>query len=118
LIARPSDAAAKRVNFEPYAWYLQLVLSLAFAAHIAGIARRKGRHPFGAALLMLFSANGWPVIWEAVGRVVAGAFALHDPARTTLVKFIGYGGVMFGVATSYAIVGCWKPVRSNSAGRT
>jgi hypothetical protein len=91
-------------------WRAQLVLSLLLAAHLARMARRKGRRPFGAALLMLCFANGWPVIWEAVGRGIANTFALHDPARTALVKFIGYGGFMFGVATSYAIVGCWRPI--------
>jgi hypothetical protein len=92
-------------------WRVQLALSLLLAAHLARMAQRKGRRPFGAALLVLCFANGWPVIWEAVGRGIANAFALPDPARTTLVKFIGYGGFMFGVATSYAIVGCWRPRR-------
>jgi len=41
---------------------------------------------------------------------VAGAFDLRDPARITLVKVFGYGGVMFGVATSYVIVGSLRPV--------
>src|SRR5438128_6304659 len=94
---------------EKYAWQLQLVLSMLFAAHVASIARRKGRRPFAAALLMLISANGWPVIWEAVGRIIADRFHLHDPARTTLVTAIGFGGQFFGVATSYVIVGCWRP---------
>ncbi len=85
------------------------------AAHVAGIARRKGRPPFAAALLMLISANGWPVIWKAVGNVIADRFHLHDPARTTLVMFIGFGGVMFGVATSYVIVGCWRPKRTRAS---
>jgi hypothetical protein len=104
-------AGGADLDFEYYAWRVQLVLSLLFAAHLARMARRKGRHPFGAALLMLCFANGWPLIWEAVGRGIANAFALHGPARITLVKFIGFGGLMFGVATSYAIVGCWRPVR-------
>jgi hypothetical protein len=97
------------VKLPDYVWYLQLVLSMLFAAHVAGIARRKGRHPFAAALIMLVSANGWPVIWQAVGGLTADRFHLHDPARTTLVTAIGLGGLMFGVATSYVIVGCWRP---------
>jgi hypothetical protein len=98
------------VRIDQYGWYIQLVLSMIFAAHAARIAQRKGRHPFAAALLMLISANAWPVIWQAVGGVVADRFHLHDPARTTLVTAIGLGGLMFGVATSYAIVGCWRPI--------
>jgi hypothetical protein len=99
------------MDFDFYAWRIQLVLSVLFAAHVAGIAGRKGRHPFAAALLMLAFANGWPVVFELVGRGVASAFALHEPARTVFVKVIGYGGVMFGVALSYVIVGSMKPPR-------
>jgi hypothetical protein len=98
------------VTFEYYAWWAQLVVTLLFAAHLAKLARRKGRHPFGAALLMLAFANGWPLAFEAVGRLVSAAFALKEEPRTVLVRVFGYGGVMFGVALSYAIVGCLKPV--------
>lgn len=104
------------MRIDEYAWYVQLVLSLLFAAHVAGIARRKDRHAFAAALIMLVSANGWPVIWQAVGAVIADRFHLHDPARTTLVTAIGLGGLMFGVATSYAIVGCWKSAKRLTGG--
>jgi hypothetical protein len=97
------------VTFEYYAWWAQLVVTLLFAAHLAKLARRKGRHPFGAALLMLAFANGWPIVFEAVGRGVSAAFALKEEPRTVLVRVFGYGGVMFGVALSYAIVGCLKP---------
>ena len=100
------------MKFESIAWRVQLIVTLLFAAHLARMARRKGRHPFGAALLLLALANGWPLVFEAVGRLVAGAFALKDVPRTVLVRVFGYGGVMFGVAVSYAIVGCLKPVRS------
>ena len=98
------------MTFEYYAWQVQLVLSLLFAAHVASLARRKGRHPFAAALLLLTFANGWPIVWEAIGRAIAGRFELHDPARTTFIKAVGYGGMMFGVATSYAIIGCFRPL--------
>jgi hypothetical protein len=99
------------VTSEFYAWQIQLVLSLLFAAHLARIARRKGRHPFGAALLMLTFANGWPLVFAAVGREIAAAFGMNDTARSVYVRVFGYGGVMFGVAVSYAIVGCLKPIR-------
>jgi hypothetical protein len=99
------------VTFEYYAWWAQLVVTLLFAAHLAKVARRKGRHPFAAALLLLACANGWPIVFEAVGRGVSAAFALKEAPRTVLVRVFGYGGVMFGVALSYAIIGCLKPVR-------
>ncbi|MBO0696825.1 MAG: hypothetical protein J2P46_00385 [Zavarzinella sp.] len=92
-----------------YAWWVQLVVTLLFAAHLARMARRRGRHPFGAALLMLVFANGWPLVFEAVGGLVSAAFTLKETPRTVLVRVFGYGGVMFGVAVSYAIVGCMKP---------
>jgi hypothetical protein len=101
------------VTFDYYGWWAQLLVTLLFAMLLARLARRKGRHPLGAALLLLALANGWPLVFESVGRVVAGAFALKDPAGTVLCKVFGYGGVMFGVAMSYAIVGCWKPVRAS-----
>jgi hypothetical protein len=100
------------VDFDFYIWRIQLVLSLLFAMHIARLARLKGRHPFAAALLLLTLANGWPIIFEAVGRLIAWRFNLRDPAQTTFVKIVGYGGIMFGVATSYAIVGCLRPLRT------
>lgn len=99
------------MDFDYYAWRVQLVVTLGFAALLARVAARKGRHPLGAALLLLALANGWPLAFEAVGRAVAGAFALRDPARVTLVKVFGYGGVMFGVALSFVIVGCLRPAR-------
>jgi hypothetical protein len=98
------------VRFEYYAWWVQLGVTVLFAAHLARMARRKGRHPVGAALLMLTFANGWPLVFEAVGRLVSAAFALKDEPRTVLVRVFGYGGVMFGVAVSYAIIGCLKPI--------
>ena len=98
------------MTFEYYAWRAQLLVTLLFAALLARMARRKGRHPFGAALLLLALANGWPLVFEAVGRLVARAFALQEVPRTVLVRVFGYGGVMFGVALSYAIIGCLRPV--------
>ncbi len=102
------------MTFEYYAWRVQLLVTLLFAAVLARLARRKGRHPLGAALLLLALANGWPLVFEAVGRGVAAAFALKDPARTVLARVFGYGGVMFGVAVSFAIIGCLRPVRHAS----
>jgi hypothetical protein len=99
------------VTFDDYAWWVQLGVSLWFAALFARIARRKGRHPLGAALLVLTFANGWPLVWSAVGRGIAGAFGVNDAARATMTRIFGYGGIMFGVAVSFVIVGCWKPVR-------
>lgn len=99
------------MTFDDYAWWVQLGLSLWFAAIFARIARRKGRHPFGAALLVLTFANGWPLVWSAVGRGIARAFGVNEMARMTMTRVFGYGGVMFGVALSFVIVACWKPVR-------
>jgi len=99
------------VDWDYYAWLIQLLLSLLFAVHIAKLARRKGRSPLGAAILMLAFANLWPLVFELVGRLIAARFALQDPARTTFVRIVSYGGIMFGVATSYAIVGCMRPMR-------
>ena len=98
------------MTFDDYVWRVQLVLSVLFAAHLARIARGKGRHPFGAALLMLTFANAWPLVFAAVGREVASVFGMNDTARAMFVRVFGYGGMMFGVAVSYAIVGCMKPV--------
>lgn len=100
------------MNVEYYAWRIQLILSVLFALHIARIAGRKGRHPVGAALLMLTFANGWPLVFAAVGRTLGRAFAVNETARLTLERAWGFGGMMFGVAVSYAIVGCWKSVAS------
>jgi hypothetical protein len=102
------------LNFDYYAWRIQLLLSLLFAIHVARLARRKGRSPLGAAILMLASANLWPLVFELVGRLVAATFALQEPARTTFLRIVSYGGVMFGVATSYAIVGCMRPMRRSA----
>ena len=99
------------MEWDYYAWRIQLLLSLLFAIHIARLAQKKGRQPFGAALLMLASANLWPLVFEMVGRIVADTFHLQAHARTTFVRIVSYGGVMFGVATSYAIVGCLRPRR-------
>jgi hypothetical protein len=98
------------VTFDDYAWWVQLGVSLWFAALFARIARRKGRHPFGAALLVLAFANFWPLVWSAIGRGIATGFGVNDAARATMTRIFGYGGVMFGVALSFVIVGCWKPV--------
>jgi Na+/H+-dicarboxylate symporter len=98
------------VKLEFYAWQAQLVLSLLFAAHLARIARRKGRHPFGAALLMLTFANVWPLVFAGVGNGVASVFGMNDSARSVYVRVFGFGGMMFGVAVSYAIVGCLRPL--------
>jgi hypothetical protein len=100
------------VNFDYYAWRIQLVLSVLFAIHLARLAGRKGRHPVGAALLMLTFANGWPLVFAAVGRGLGRAFAVNETARLTLERAWGFGGMMFGVAVSYAIVGCWKSAAS------
>ena len=102
------------VNFDYYAWQAQLVVSLVFAALLARCARAKGRHPVGAALLLLTFAHGWPLVFAAVGRGVAGAFQVNDAARTMMTHVFGYGGVMFGVALSFAVVGCLKPVRGRT----
>jgi Na+/H+-dicarboxylate symporter len=99
------------VTFEFYAWQVQLVLSLLFAAHLAQLARRKGRHPFGAALLMLTLANVWPFVFAGVGNRIASVFGMNDTARMVFVRAFAFGGMMFGVAVSYAIVGCMRPVR-------
>ena len=100
---------------EFYAWQIQLVLSLLFAAHLARIAQRKGRHPFAAALLMLTFANGWPLVYAAIGRGIASVWGMNDTARSVFVRVFGYGGVMFGVAVSYAIVGCLRPTGRRSS---
>jgi hypothetical protein len=96
------------VDWDYYAWRIQLLLSLLFAIHVARLARGKGRSPLGAAILMIASANLWPLVFELAGRLVAATFALQDPARATFVRIVSYGGIMFGVATSYAIVGCMQ----------
>jgi hypothetical protein len=98
------------VNFDYYAWQAQLVVSLLFAVLLARYARAKGRHPVGAALLLLAFANGWPLAFSAAGRAVAMAFHVNDAARALMTSVFGYGGVMFGVALSFVIVGCLKPV--------
>jgi hypothetical protein len=98
------------VTFDDYAWWVQLGLSLVFATLLARVAARKGRHPFGAALLMLAFANGWPLVWSAIGRAIATGFAVNDAARAMMTRMFGYGGVMFGVALSFLIVGCLTPV--------
>jgi len=97
------------VTFEFYAWQVQLVLSLLFAAHLARLARRKGRHPFGAALLMLTFANVWPFVFAGVGTGIASVFGMNATARMVFVRAFAFGGLMFGVAVSYAIVGCMRP---------
>jgi hypothetical protein len=99
------------VSFDDYAWWVQLALSLVIATVVARVAARKGRHPFGAALLVIAFANGWPLVWSAIGRGIAGAFGVNEVARATMTRIFGYGGVMFGVAVSFAIVGCLRPVR-------
>ena len=100
------------MTFDDYAWWVQLVLSLGFATLLARTAGRKGRHPFGAALLLLTFANGWPLVWSAVGRAVAVSFGVNDLARATMTRIFGYGGIMFGVALSFIIVGCLRPART------
>jgi len=104
------------VTFDDYAWWVQLGLSLVFATLLARVAARKGRHPFGAALLMLAFANGWPLVWSAIGRGIASAFGVNEVARATMTRVFGYGGIMFGVALSYVIVGCLRPVRTKRPG--
>src|SRR5262245_21313833 len=99
------------MTFEFYAWQIQLVLSLLFAAHLARLARRKGRHPFGAALLMLTFANAWPFVFVVVGNQIALVFGMNDVARSVYLRAFDFGGMMFGVAVSYAIVGCLRPVK-------
>src|SRR5262245_92784 len=96
------------VDFEYYAWRLQLLLSILFAVSVARVAGRKGRHPVAAALLMLLFANGWPVVWSAVGRGIGLAFRVNEDARVTMERAFSFGGLMFGAAVTYAIVGCWK----------
>jgi hypothetical protein len=102
------------VNFDYYAWQAQLVVTLLFAILLARTARARGRHPLGAALLLLAFANGWPLVFAAVGRGVAAAFHVNDAARAMMIRVFGYGGVMFGVAVSFAIVGCLRAVRQRS----
>lgn len=99
------------MTFDDYAWWVQLGLSLLFAVQLARVASRKGRHPVGAALLLLAFANGWPLVFAAVGRGIAAAFGVNDLARAMMGRVFGYGGIMFGVAVSFAIVGCLKPAR-------
>ena len=99
------------MTFDDYAWWAQIALSLLFAVQLARVAARKGRHPFGAALLVLAFANGWPLVFAAVGRGIAAAFGVNELARAMMGRVFGYGGIMFGVALSFAIVGCLKPVR-------
>jgi hypothetical protein len=102
------------VNFDYYAWQAQLVVSLLFAVLLARYARAKGRRPVGAALLLLGFANGWPLVFAAAGRLVASGFHVNDAARAMMISVFGYGGVMFGVALSFAIIGCLRPVRRRS----
>jgi hypothetical protein len=99
------------VTFDDYVWWIQLGVSLGFAIVLARIAARKGRHPFGAALLLLALANGSPLAWAAVGRGVAAASGVNEIARATMTRVFGYGGLMFGLALSFVIVGCWRPMR-------
>ena len=99
------------MTFDDYAWWAQLGLALLFAVQLARVAARKGRHPFGAALLLLAFANGWPLVYAAIGRGIATAFGVNEVARATMGRIFGYGGIMFGVAISFAIVGCLKPRR-------
>jgi hypothetical protein len=105
------------VTLDDYAWWVQLGISLVFAMLLARIAARKGRHPVGAALLLLAFANGWPLVWSAIGRGIAMAFGVNDVARATMTRVFGYGGLMFGVAVSFAIVGCLRPTRRSAAHR-
>ena len=109
---RPNERCG--VNFDYYAWQAQLVVTLLFAVLLARYARAKGRHPLGAALLLLALANGCPLAFAAVGRLVASAFHVNDAARDMMVRVFGYGGVMFGVAVSFAIVGSLRPMRRRS----
>jgi hypothetical protein len=104
------------VTFDDYAWWAQLGLSLLFAVQFARMAARKGRHPFGAALLVLAFANGWPLVFAAVGRGVAAGFGVNEAATAMMGRVFGYGGIMFGVAVSFVIVGCLKPVRKPADG--
>ena len=97
------------MTFDDYAWWVQIGLSLLFAVQLARMAGRKGRHPFGAALLVLAFANGWPLVFGAVGNAIGTAFEVNPMARAMLGRIYGYGGVMFGVAVSFVIVGCLKP---------
>ena len=99
------------MTFDDYAWWVQLGLSLLFAVQLARVAARKGRHPVGAALLLLAFANGWPLVFAAVGRGIAAAFGVNELARAMMGRVSGYGGIMFGVALSFVIVGCLKPAR-------
>lgn len=99
------------MTFDDYAWWAQLGVSLLFAVQLARVAARKGRHPFGAALLLLAFAHGWPLVYAAMGRGIGSAFGVNDVARATMGRIFGYGGIMFGVALSFAIVGCLRPVR-------
>jgi energy-coupling factor transporter transmembrane protein EcfT len=106
------------VNLDYHVWQAQLAISLLFAVLLARVARRKGRHPFGAALLLLVFANGWPLVFGAVGQTIANAWNLNDTARLIMSRVYSYGGVMFGIVTSFAIIGCLRPIPkplSNSA---
>ena len=42
---------------------------------------------------------------------------MNDTARAMFVRVFGYGGMMFGVAVSYAIVGCPFLSRDAEVGR-
>lgn len=99
------------MTFDDYAWWVQVGLSLLFARHLARVAARKGRHPAGAALLMLAFANGWPLMFGAAGRGIATEFHVNPLAQATMARIFGYGGLLFGVAVSYAVVGCLRPAR-------
>lgn len=104
------------MTFDDYLWWAQLGLSLLFATLLARSAARRGRHPVGSALLLLAFANGWPLVWSAVGRGIAAGFGVNELARTTMGRVFGAGGLMFGVALSFVIVGCLRPVRRPTAG--
>jgi hypothetical protein len=106
------------VNLDYHVWQAQLGLSLLFALLLARVARAKGRHPFGAALLLLAFANGWPLVFGAVGGAIASAWEVNDTARLIMSRVYSYGGVMFGIATSFAIVGCLRPIRRPVSGPT
>jgi hypothetical protein len=107
--ATTRKSESSTVGFEVYAWYGQVFLSLLFAAHLARFASRKRRHPVGAALLMLSFVNGWPIVTAAIGSRIGDGFALNESARLTMTRVFGLGGIIWGVAWSYAIVGCLKP---------
>ena len=69
-------------------------------------------------LLMLTFANGWPLVFAAVSRGIADWFGMNETARCGVRRVFSYGGMMFGVAVSYAIVGCMRPVRHHPEATT